>query len=129
MRRRAEAAEEDNARLKATTDEMRESSRRTPRQGGARDAAEGHLFSPWCGPPASHPRGATRRDDPHGAGNVLRPGEDVDGSEAAMMVFKALEDRISRDRDALDAANAREVRLATIASALGDAEARRVRRG
>ena len=70
----------------------------------------------------------TRRDDPHGAGNVLRPGEDVDGSEAAMMVFKALEDRISRDRDALDAANEREVRLATM-PALGDAEARRVRRG
>ena len=116
MRRRAEAAEEDNARLKATTDEMR---RKFEREHHARAALETQLRDIFSKPVvrdalASHPRGATRRDDPHGAGNVLRPGEDVDGSEAAMMVFKALEDRISRDRDALDAANAREVRLATM---------------
>ena len=116
MRRRAEAAEEDNARLKATTDEMR---RKFEREHHARAALETRLRDIFSKPAvrdalASHPRGATRRDDPHGAGNVLRPGEDVDGSEAAMMVFKALEDRISRDRDALDAANAREVRLATM---------------
>ena len=116
MRRRAEAAEEDNARLKATTDEMR---RKFEREHHARAALETRLRDIFSKPVvrdalASHPRGATRRDDPHGAGNVLRPGEDVDGSEAAMMVFKALEDRISRDRDALDAANAREVRLATM---------------
>ena len=116
MRRRAEAAEEDNARLEATTDEMR---RKFEREHHARAALETRLRDIFSKPAvrdalASHPRGATRRDDPHGAGNVLRPGEDVDGSEAAMMVFKALEDRISRDRDALDAANAREVRLATM---------------
>ena len=116
MRRRAEAAEEDNTRLKATHDEMR---RKFEREHHARAALETQLRDIFSKPVvrdalASHPRGATRRDDPHGAGNVLRPGEDVDGSEAAMMVFKALEDRISRDRDALDAANAREVRLATM---------------
>ena len=116
MRRRAEAAEEDNTRLKATHDEMR---RKFEREHHARAALETRLRDIFSKPAvrdalASHPRGATRRDDPHGAGNVLRPGEDVDGSEAAMMVFKALEDRISRDRDALEAANAREVRLATM---------------
>ena len=116
MRRRAEAAEQDNARLEATTDEMR---RKFEREHHARAALETQLRDIFSKPVvrdalASHPRGATRRDDPHGAGNVLRPGEDVDESEAAMMVFKALEDRISRDRDVLDAANAREVRLATM---------------
>lgn len=116
MRRRAEAAEEDNTRLKATHDEMR---RKFEREHHARAALETRLRDIFAKPVvrdalASHPRGVTRRDDPHGAGNVLRPGEDVDGSEAAMMVFKALEDRISRDRDALEAANAREVRLATM---------------
>jgi len=116
MRRRAEAAEEDNTRLKATHDEMR---RKFEREHHARAALETQLRDIFSKPVvrdalASHPRGVTRRDDPHGAGNVLRPGEDVDGSETAMMVFKALEDRISRDRDALDAANEREVRLATM---------------
>jgi hypothetical protein len=116
MQRRAKAAEDDNTRLKATHDEMHA---RFEREHHARTALELRLKDVFAAPVvkealASHPAGTTRRDDPYGMGNVLRAGEDTDGSETAMLVFKALEDRITRDRDALEAANAREVRLATM---------------
>ena len=116
MQRRAKAAEDDNTRLKATHDDMHA---RFEREHHARTALELRLKDVFAAPVvkealASHPAGTTRRDDPYGMGNVLRAGEDTDGSETAMLVFKALEDRITRDRDALEAANAREVRLATM---------------
>ena len=59
MRRRAEAAEQDNARLKATTDEMR---RKFEREHHARAALETQLRdifqSPWCGTRWRRTRGA-----------------------------------------------------------------------
>ena len=116
MQRRAKAAEDDNTRLKAMHDDMHA---RLEGEHHARTALELRLKDVFAAPVvkealASHPAGTTRRDDPYGMGNVLRAGEDTDGSETAMLVFKALEDRITRDRDALEAANAREVRLATM---------------
>ena len=44
--------------------------------------------------------------------DALRSGVDAaDGADTAMRVFKALEDRITRDREALQAADARELRI------------------